>query len=89
MWTNSVSLYACFYLQNEDAVPNELTPMLGRSNSQASVFLYQSEIFMNELIEDQSGQFQLQLYQMMTSEDSGDGSAHRISTSTHDLCFLL
>ncbi|CAO4369386.1 unnamed protein product [Caenorhabditis nigoni] len=27
---------------NEDAVPNELTPMLGRSNSQASVFLYQN-----------------------------------------------
>ncbi|EGT34753.1 CBN-UNC-49 protein [Caenorhabditis brenneri] len=26
---------------NEDAVPNEMTPMLGRSNSQASVFLYQ------------------------------------------------
>lgn len=36
----SFSLTACF--QNEDAVPNELTPMLGRSNSQASVFLYQS-----------------------------------------------
>ncbi|PIC42570.1 hypothetical protein B9Z55_009603 [Caenorhabditis nigoni] len=29
---------------NEDAVPNELTPMLGRSNSQASVFLYQTAI---------------------------------------------
>ncbi|CAP35835.2 Protein CBR-UNC-49 [Caenorhabditis briggsae] len=38
---------------NEDAVPNELTPMLGRSNSQASVFLYQTAI----ITDDDFGRF--------------------------------
>ncbi|CAI2348292.1 unnamed protein product [Caenorhabditis sp. 36 PRJEB53466] len=38
---------------NEDAVPNELTPMLGRSNSQASVYLYQTAV----IPEDDFGRF--------------------------------